>query len=256
MAEISAKSVMDLRNKLGISMMDCKKALVEADGNEELAIEILRKKGIAKASAKADRETAEGTVVIAGKAYVKLLCETDFVARNEGFVAFANEIANTANKEGEDAAKLFFEEAKAEKMTQMGENLVLAEVGVLEGDIVGGYVHSNKKVGTIIALNGGGDIFLLADLGMHATAMKPVVISGTEISDDLVAKEKDIWLTQLREEGKPENIIEGIMKGKESKFRSEGAFLDQDFVKDPSKKVKDLLKAVNATMLKFVRVEI
>lgn len=256
MAEISAKAVMDLRNKLGIAMMDCKKALIEANGDEEMAIEILRKKGIAKAAAKADRETAEGTVVIEGKAYVKLLCETDFVARNENFVALAHEIAKVANEKGVEAAQAFFDEVKAEKMTQMGENLVLAEVGTIDAEVVGGYVHSNKKVGTIIGLNGGGDAALLADLGMHATAMKPVVISGAEISDDLVAQEKNIWQAQLEAEGKPANIIDGIMKGKEAKFRSEGAFLDQDFVKDASMKVKDLLAKAGATMKKFVRIEI
>ncbi|MEI7511100.1 MAG: translation elongation factor Ts [Candidatus Peregrinibacteria bacterium] len=255
MSEISASAVMSLRNKLGISMMECKKALVEANGDEEQAVEILRKRGMAKASAKSDRETSEGSIAIVGKAAVKLLCETDFVARNDQFVAFVEELAKKANTEGKAALEAHFEAVKAEKMTQLGENLVLAQVEILDGDTVGGYVHSNKKVATIIALSGG-DLSLAADLGMHATAMNPVVISPDEVSDELVEKEKKIWVEQLAQEGKPANIVENILKGKEAKFRQEGAFLEQDFVKNPEKKIKNLLQESGATLLSFVRLEV
>ncbi len=246
---------MSLRNKLGISMMECKKALVEANGDEAQAIEILRKKGIAKAAAKSERETSEGTIVIVGKTAIKLLCETDFVARNEKFIAFAEELGKIADTQGKEAVISYFESIKAEKMTQLGENLVLAQVEILEGETVGGYVHSNKKVATIVAL-AGGNMNLVGDLGMHATALNPVVISPDEVSDELVAKEKEIWKDQLKQEGKPENIMENILKGKEAKFRQEGAFLEQDFVKNPEKKIKNLLQESGATLLKFVRLEV
>lgn len=256
MAEISAKDVMALRNKLGISMMECKKALVENDGNEELAIEFLRKRGAAKAAKKSDRSTGEGTIVFNENSYLKLLCETDFVARNENFVAFAKEIINIASNENIEKAKEFFENNKSEKITQLGENIVLEEMGNIKGENFGGYVHSNNKIGTIIGLKGNASKELLADLGMHATAVQPSVISPEEISDALVSKEKKIWIEQLKNEGKPENIIENILKGKENKFRSEGAFIEQEFVKDPSKKIKDLLKENNVEIIEFKIVKI
>jgi elongation factor Ts len=251
MAEISAKDVMALRNKLGISMMECKKALVETNGNEELAIELLRKKGAAKAAKKSDRSTGEGTVVFSEKSYLKLLCETDFVARNENFISFAKEIVNISKNESIEKAKEFFENNKSERITQLGENIVLEEIGNIDGESFGGYIHSNNKIGTIIGVKGNASKELLTDLGMHATAIKPTVISPEEISNELVAKEKDIWVEQLKNEGKPDKIIENILKGKENKFRNEGAFIEQEFVKDPTKKIKDLLKDNNIEITEF-----
>lgn len=255
MTEISAAKVMELRNKLGISMMECKKALLEANGDESLAIEILRKKGVAKAAAKADRETAEGVIAISGGAMVKILCETDFVARTDNFLALASELAEKARSEGKEATQEYFQSISAEKIAQLGENLVLDTVEVLTGNVVGSYLHSNKRVATIVALSAGTEA-LASDLAMHATAMNPAVISPSEVSDELVAKEKEIWKDQLSKEGKPENIVENILRGKEAKFRNESAFLEQEFVKNPEKKVKDLLQEAGAEIVSFLRKEV
>lgn len=180
MADISAKAVMALRGKTGVSMMECKKALVEANGDEEAAIAILREKGAAKAAKKSDRETGEGTAVISGNVYAQLLCETDFVGRNENFIGFAQEIADKASSEGIDAAKAFFEENKGEKITQLGENIVLENIGTVEGDVIAGYIHSDGKTAALVGLSGG-DAVLAKDVAMHIVGMKPSVISYTDI---------------------------------------------------------------------------
>lgn len=180
MADISAKSVMELRKKIGASMMECKKALVETNGDEEKAIQILKEKGAAKAEKKSDRETAEGTALFSGNAYVKLLCETDFVARNNDFVAFAKQIADTVNEKGIDAGQAFFDANKADKIIALGENLVLAEIGTIEGEIFSGYVHSNGKIAALVALSGGSEE-LAKDIGMHIVGMSPSVLSYTDI---------------------------------------------------------------------------
>lgn len=180
MAAISAQAVMALRKKLGVSMMECKKALVETNGDEEAAIAILREKGAAKAQTKSDRETGEGTTVLSGNVFVSLLCETDFVGRNENFVAFAQDIADTANTEGVEKAKEKFEAEKGEKIIQLGENIVLQDIGTVEGDTVAGYIHSNGKIAAVVGLNGG-DETLAKDIAMHIVGMKPSVISYKDV---------------------------------------------------------------------------
>ncbi len=237
MANISAQSVMALRKKTGVSMMECKKALVEAEGNEEKAITILKEKGAAKAAKKSDRETAEGVALFLGKAYIELLCETDFVGRNESFSAFANDILTVVNKDGIEAGKTFFEENKAEKMTQLGENIVLRDLGIIEGDIVSGYIHSDKKTTAIVALTGG-DENLARDIAMHIVGMKPTVISYKDIDSKKADEETAGRIAAVKEEniererlGKPllnipmfvsqSQITEEILKDIEAKMREE-----------------------------------
>ncbi len=199
MADISAKAVMELRKKMGVSMMECKKALVEANGDEAAAIEILRKKGAAKAAKKSDRETGEGAIIISGASYAKVLCETDFVARNDDFVTFVSELAAMTDEKGAAATEEFFAGVKAEKMGQMGENISLAETATLEGDIVTGYVHSNKKLAAIVALKGG-SAELAKDLAMHIVGMGPSVVSYKDIDKAAADAEVESKIAAVKKE--------------------------------------------------------
>jgi len=256
MAEISAKMVMELRAKSGVSMMACKKALVEAGGDADAAMEILRKKGAAKAADKADRATAEGTVAVVGRAAAALNCETDFVAKNADFVAFAREIAKIADEQNPDAAKKYFDEKKTEMITKLGENITLGGISKIEvGQIVGSYVHSNGKLAALVAIDGG-DETVARDIAMHVAASDPKVLSPDEVDDAIVAKEREIWTEQLKNSGKPENIIDKILIGKEKKFREENALLKQNFVKNPEISVENFAKEKGATVVAFLRISV
>ncbi len=251
---ITAQQVKELRDRTGVAMMACKKALTETDGDIDKAIEILRKKGAAKASDKADRSTSEGRVAISGRAIVKILCETDFVGKNDKFISFVQEIADKASTDGVSAAKDLFESIKTDKIQEIGENIVLESIEVLEGgDIVDGYIHTNGKIGVLIALDGGTNE-QAKDLAMHAAAMNPICANPEDVDKDLIEKEKEIAKEQLQNEGKPENIIDKIIEGKIKKFCAERALTSQSFVKDPSMTVSQYLG--NAKLVKFIRVSI
>jgi elongation factor Ts len=248
---ITAQMVKELRDRTGVAMMACKKALEEAEGNMDDAIAILRKRGAAKAADKADRSTSEGTVAISGRSIVTLLCETDFVGKNEKFVEFANAIAAKADSESVDAAQAYFDELKTDKIQEIGENIVLDKIAQIEGgDTVAGYIHSNGKIGVVVALNGGTEEHG-KDIAMHAAAMDPLVATPEEVSEELIAKEMVIAKAQLEEEGKPANIIDKILDGKTKKFRSERALASQPFVKDPSMTVEQYLG--DAKLVSFIR---
>lgn len=249
---ISAADVKILRERTGVGMLACKNALEEAKGDIELAIELLRKRGEMKAASKAERETREGAIAISGKAIVKVLCETDFVARNEGFVALVEEIAAKANTKGVDAAKEYFESIKTDKMQEIGENLVFAQVEVLSGPVVSGYVHSNRKVAALIALDGS-DEQHARDAAMHATAMAPIVATPEEVPAELIANEERIAREELIAAGKPANIIDNIVAGKIKKFCADRALTSQQFVKNPEQTVGQYL---GANVIGYVRVEV
>ena len=253
---ITAAQVNELRQRTGIGMMACKKALEEAGGDEERAIDILRKKGAAKAAEKADRETKEGIVLVKVEgdkaAIIKLSCETDFVAKNEEFVAIANKAVETALSKDVDAAKTDAEPAMKELFAKLGENMGI-EVDVIEGEGIGEYVHTNGKVGTIVNLTSK-DADKARDIAMHITAMNPTVIKPEDLPEDVVVKEREIWSDQLKNEGKPEEIIGKIMEGKERKFREEAALIKQTFVKDGEKTVEQYLEDNSVTG--FVRMAI
>lgn len=237
-------------------MMACKKALVEAGGDMEKAIDNLRKAGIEKADKKAERSTSEGAVAVAGRTAVSLRCETDFVARNEDFLALLNTLVTTADAKGAQAAQEQFETERAALITKLGENITFGEaVTVASGSTVGSYVHSNRKLAAIVTLEGG-DSETARDIAMHVVANSPQVVSPAEIPNDLVAKEKEIWAEQLKKEGKPAEIIEKIMLGKEKKFREENALIKQPFVKDAEKTVEQVLAQSGATVTGFVRVAV
>jgi len=250
---ISASQVSALRARTGVSMMACKKALEEANGNEEKAIDILRKKGEAKAATKADRVTKQGLIVtkIDGKkaVIVSQYCETDFVAKNEEFQAIANNAAKNALKDGIDKAKDKADAALKELFTKLGENMSI-EIDLLKGEGLAEYVHTNGKVGTIVNLESK-DAEKARDIAMHITAMNPAVINPEDLPEDVVIKEREIWTEQLKQEGKPKEIIGKIMEGKEKKFREESALIKQSFVKDQERTVEEYLEGNMVTS--FVR---
>ena len=237
-------------------MMACKKALVEAQGNEELAIEILRKSGEAKAAAKSDRETKEGcvSVVIAGNKAViaSLNCETDFVARNDQFVALTEKVARLYLEKG-DAAQAEVDTILKENIITLGENITLGKMEVLEGEVLGFYVHSNRKVAAVAALSGGTED-QARDVAMHITAQNPTVLSPEEVDGTSIAKESEIYKEQLRNEGKPEAMLDKIIEGKVKKFKEEQALLTQSFIKDPSQTITAMLGSAKVSGFKRIEV--
>lgn len=241
---ITAAEVKELRDRTGVSMMECKKALTEANGDIEKAIDELRKSGIAKAAKKSDRDASEGTIqaVISGDkgAIVQLFCETDFVARNEEFPEIAKKIAAIAVEKGADGAVADADQIIKDAVLKLGENIKLGEIKVIEGSELDAYIHSNAKFGAIIATEGV-DEATRHGIAMHISISAPECISPDEVSAELIAKEKEIWAAQLANEGKPAEIIEKIMLGKESKFRAEKALLTQPYVQNPDQTIQQLI---------------
>lgn len=257
MSTIDAKAVGSLRTRTGVSIMECKKALEEAGGDEEKAIELLRKKGASAAAKKAERDQSEGSVFSAhsnGKAaIVRIDCETDFVARDDNFQSTGQELANILLNEGLKKAQIAADEKIPALVQKLGENITLGELQLTEAAVSGVYVHSNGKIGVAIGLSGGSED-LAKDIAMHAAAMNPLYITPEEVTDESVEKERSIWKEQLAGEGKPEEIMEKIMAGKEKKFREENALVSQEFVKEPGKLVKELLG--DTKIVKYVRIAV
>ena len=238
---VTIDQIKSLRERTGVSMSSCKSALEEANGDENLAVDILRKKGESKAAERSDRNTANGVVAIVekdGKAgMIALACETDFVAKNADFIKKAEALAERLLKEGEDtdlSAEI------ADLNITMCEKVEIKNRKVVSGVKLGSYKHSNNRIGVLVSVSGGSDE-LGKDLAMHIAAMSPKTLSPEDIGADLVAKEREIWTEQLKQEGKPEQIIAKIMDGKEKKFREEFALLTQAFVKNPDQLIKDLI---------------
>lgn len=252
---VSIDDIKKLREMTGVSMTLCKKALDEADGDLDAAIDLLRKKGEAKSAERSERATNNGAVVIKSDgnkaAMLMLLCETDFVSRGDDFISLLNDLSERVFS-GELATDATDIQELKDAAQRLGENLQLAEMTLVEGSVLGTYVHSNKQIGVLVSLEGGNEE-LARDLSMHVAATNPSVVSPEEISEDLVAKEKEIWTDQLKGEGKPEEIIEKIMMGKEKKFREENALLKQAFVKDPDKTIEQLLEEAGAKIVSFTR---
>lgn len=254
---ISPAAIASLRARTGVSISACKEALEEAGGDEEKAIEILRKRGFAQAAKKAARDQAEGLAFVAegeGKVAIVLIrCETDFVARDATFQTAGTEIADVLLKEGKAAAEQKAGDLLPALVQKLGENITLGELHLVEGATIGAYLHSNAKIAVAIALEGGSKDHA-RDVAMHAAALSPKVVSPDEVTPELVAKEKEIWKEQMTKEGKPEAMFEKIMLGKEKKFREESALLKQNFVKDPSKTVEQYLGSAKVTG--YVRVSV
>jgi elongation factor Ts len=237
MSPVSTESISSLRSRTGVSILECKKALEEADGNEEKAIEILRKRGIAQAAKKSERTQSEGLVFLAesdGKsALVLIRCETDFVARDNAFTDAGSSLVQTLLDKGEDAAKSASEEIVPALVQKLGENISVGSLTLIEAPVIGSYIHSNNKIGVIVGLDKGTSESA-RDTAMHAAAMNPSFVYPEDVSNEDVGKEKEIWTEQLKSEGKPAEIVEKIMVGKEKKFREESSLATQAFVKDPT----------------------
>jgi elongation factor Ts len=261
---ISASQVMELRAATGAGMMDCKKALEEVGGDMDAAKDYLRKKGIAIAAKKSSRETNEGGVAIRiaedhrSAAIVQLACETDFVARNEQFTALLERLAAQVLAKGDadvPAQKLLQGKGSVadlitESIAKLGENVQLLGAArmALDGPgTIGGYVHSNSKIGVLVALASdkavAGDALdvLAKDLAMHVAASQVAAVRAEEIDPDVLAHEREIYAAQARESGKPAEIVEKMVQGRLGKFVKEVSLLEQPFVKDPERTVKQLV---------------
>ena len=264
MSAISASQVKELREKTGLGLMDCKKALEGANGDMELAIEELRKTSGVKASKKSGRSAADGLIAIETTTQdifmIEVNCETDFVARDDSFVSFTKKTLQTfiGNPESslEELLNNGIEDNREKLVQKLGENIVVRRVAKTENSsTVGSYLHSNQKIGCIVSLDGG-DESLANDIAMHAAATDSMDISPSDIPEEIVAKEREIFKAQSEESGKPAEIIEKMIEGKVSKFLAEVSLTEQDFVKDPNTKISQLLKDNNANILSFTRYEV
>jgi len=257
--------VKELRERTGAGMMDCKKALVESDGDIEAAAELLRKAGQAKADKKSGRVAAEGQVIVKSDAgrhvVVEVNSETDFVANDENFRQFADAVAQAALRAKPDSVDALMstsvdgqtvEEARQALITKVGENIAVRRFELLESQApVGTYSHMGR-IGVVVELDSG-DESLAKDIAMHIAATAPQCVSRDEIPSEQIDKEREILSAQALQEGKPANIVEKMVEGRLRKFFDEITLLGQPFVKDPDQKVADLLKAKKAGVRRFIR---
>lgn len=254
---ITAEQVSKLRARTGSGILDAKSALEEAGGDEDKAIELLRKKGKAQAVKKADRAQSEGAIFIAtdGKkaALVQVKCETDFVGRSDVFVKFGQNLADTLLAKGKAAFDAYAAEKVPAAVLELGENISLGDIKEVSAPVLGSYVHSNRKIGVIVGLDGGTKE-QASDVAMHGAAMNPLYVRPSDVSQEAVLKEKEIWKDQMKNDKKPPEILEKIMLGKEKKFREENALLSQPFVKDQNVTVEKMLGAAKLT--EYVRVSL
>ena len=267
-----AADVAKLRNITGAGMMDCKKALVEAEGDFDKAIEILRKKGQKVAANRADRESTEGAVIAKVNAdntagvIIALNCETDFVAKNDDFVKLAHELAELAlgKTKEEFLASDFQGTTVAEKLIEqtgvIGEKIEIGSFETIEGPFLGAYIHAGNKIAAITSLSA--DVDGAADaakaVSMQVAAMNPIALDETKVSQETIDKELEIERELLTKEGKPANIIDNILKGKMQKFYKDNTLVHQAFIKDSGVSVADYVKSVNGDLkvVGFVRVSL
>ncbi|GLF82482.1 translation elongation factor Ts [Bacillus safensis] len=270
---ITAQLVKELRQKTGAGMMDCKKALTETEGDIEKAIDLLREKGIAKAAKKADRIAAEGLTLIKTDGNTGVILEvnseTDFVAKNEGFQALLNELADhllaakPATIEEAHASKMengsTVEEHITSAIAKIGEKITLRRFSVItkeDNAAFGSYLHMGGRIGVLAVLNGTTDEELARDIAMHVAAVNPKYISRDQVSEEEANREREVLTQQALQEGKPENIVAKMVEGRLNKFFEEICLLDQAFVKNPDEKVKQVVAAKNATVQTYVRYEV
>jgi len=267
MAAITAKMVKELRDRTGLGMMDCKKALSDNDGDIEQAIEHLRKSSGMKAAKKASRVAAEG--VVAAKVaddgsfgvLVEVNSETDFVARDDNFKGFVNTVLEKAftDKQTDVAALMAgeLENAREALVQKIGENVSVRRIQAFTADsgVVATYVHGNNRIGVLVALRAG-DETLGKDVAMHVAAVNPLVVKADQVSQEVIAKEREIYTAQAQDSGKPAEIIEKMIDGRMRKFLSEVSLVEQPFVKDPDVTVGALLKKAGADVLAMVRFEV
>lgn len=263
MANITAAMVKELRERTAAGMMECKKALVEAKGDIELAIDNMRKSGQAKAAKKAGRVAAEGIILAKISAdgkhgiIVELNCETDFVAKDAGFIAFGDDVLNAAldgHISDIEVLKAKFEEQRANLVAKVGENMNIRRVALIDGEQLGLYLHG-ARIGVMVSITGANDE-LLKQVAMHIAASKPEYVKPENVPADVVAHERDIQIDIAMQSGKPREIAEKMVEGRMRKFTGEVSLTGQAFVMDPSKTVGDLLKENNADVISFIRYEV
>ena len=268
---ITADSVKQLRERTGAGMMECKRALVESNGDLDSAAEIMRKSGLTKADKKATRVAAEGRIVYAGASdgrsgvLVEVNCETDFVAREPAFVAFADAIAQAALSSGASTVEGLLavtgadghtlEQRRRELIAKIGENLSVRRLARLSSaTVLGSYLHGTR-IGALVALEGG-TATLAKDLAMHVAAINPQFVDSSQVPAEQIAKEREILVAQAAGEGKPAAIVEKMVDGRLRKFLAEITLVGQPFVKDPEVTVEKLLKQASAKVTAFARLEV
>lgn len=262
---LSTADIQWLRGETGVGMMDAKKALEAAGGDRAVALEALRKSGAKVAAAKSARIVKDGAVGVAlsadrrRAAMVALACETDFVARTPDFQALVNELATTLLTVSADNADITLEQflvASAPtgtvtdlvnaSLAKMGENMQITGIAVLNGELIGEYVHSNRKLGALVALTNGNEV-LAHDMAMHVAAMNPLYLAPADVPADILAKEEEVFRAQLQTEGKPEAMWDKILPGKVAKFYAEVCVLKQPFVKDDKQRIEQVLGIASIT---------
>jgi elongation factor Ts len=264
---ITAAMVKELRERTGLGMMDCKKALQEADGDMELAIEELRKRSALKAAKKAGRTTADGLLGVkvaddgSRAALIEVNIETDFAAKNEKFIAFVNRVLERVFESGTtDINELLsggLGEEREALVQEIGENINVrrAECFIANGGAISSYLHSDKRKAALVELAKANDE-LGRDIAMHVTAIAPMVVESSDVAEDVLDKEREIYSSQAAESGKPPEIVEKMVEGRVRKFLQEISLVDQAFVKDGNTTVGKLLKADDNSCLRFVRFEV
>ena len=264
---MSAALVKELRERTGLGLLECKKALSEAGGDIDAAIEALRKSSGMKAAKKAGRTAADGVVAIqtaddgSFAAMVEVNSETDFVARDENFLGFVQSVVGKAFGERiadvETLAAGETEDSRQALVQKIGENISVRRVVTHEASdgVVGGYVHGNNRIAVLVSLKGGSDE-LARDVAMHVAAVNPQVVSPDDMPAEQVAKEREIYAAQAQDSGKPPEIVEKMIDGRIRKFLSENSLTEQAFVKDPDITVGKLVSAAGAEVLSFTRFEV
>ncbi|MGV3128776.1 translation elongation factor Ts [Staphylococcus simulans] len=273
MAQITAKLVKELRERTGAGMMDCKKALVETDGDIEKAIDYLREKGIAKAAKKADRIAAEGITYVRVEGndavIVEINSETDFVARNEGFQELVKEIAQHILETKPESVEALLETKLAtgdtvserinKAISTIGEKLSLRRFAIRtkgDNDAFGAYEHMGGRISVLTVVEGTTDAEAAKDVAMHIAAINPKYVSSDQVNEEELAHEKEVLKQQALNEGKPEKIVEKMVEGRLRKYLQEICAVDQDFVKDPDVTVEQFLKSKGGKLTDFVRYEV
>ncbi|PWU30278.1 elongation factor Ts [Pseudomonas sp. RW407] len=265
MAEITAALVKELRERTGQGMMECKKALVAAEGDIEKAIDDMRASGAIKAAKKAGNIAAEGSIAVKvaddakAATIIEVNSQTDFLALQDDFKNFvAASLDKAFVQKLTDAAPLIAEQESAREalVAKCGENVNIRRLARAEGDVVGAYLHGHR-IGVLVTLKGG-NAELARDIAMHVAASNPQFLDPSQVSEDAVAKEKEIFLALNADKiaGKPENIVENMVKGRIAKFLAEASLVEQAFVKDPEVKVGDLAKKAGAEIVSFIRFEV
>ncbi|KHT45311.1 translation elongation factor Ts [Vibrio sinaloensis] len=256
---VTAALVKELRERTGAGMMECKKALVEANADIELAIENMRKSGAAKAAKKAGNVAAEGAIIIKEDngvaALLEVNCQTDFVAKDGNFTAFAEKVAEAALASKATVEELVaqFEEERVALVAKIGENINIRRVAYVEGTAISSYRHG-EKIGVVVA--GEGDAETLKHVAMHVAASKPEYVNPEDVPADVVAKEKEVQVEIAMNEGKPAEIAEKMVVGRMKKFTGEISLTGQAFIMEPKKSVGEMLKEKGASVSTFVRLEV